>query len=314
MIEQVSFKVDGVEVQADLYLPPDLKPGDRRPAIVAGHGFSAVREALAPQGDYFSRAGYVLLALDYRSFGRSGGEIRGELFPERQMDDFSGGISYLQTRAEVEPDRIALWGTSFGGAMVLGAGARDRRARAVVAQVPIVDARRWMKWLRSPEQWEALLDALDEDRARRFAGEPGKRIPVVAHFSSTEVCAMPTNQDVLDFVGLNPPSWRPDITLESMEKIIHFNPMATIHQISPRPLCIVMDTGYEVMHPVDQVMDAYAAAAEPKKLVLLPYDQLGFYAEQGQDEAMTVALDFLKEVLPIGRKVGGAVARSRFGA
>jgi len=135
MAEEVSFLVSGVEVRADLYLPPDLKPGERRPAIVAGHGFAFVKEGLVPQGEFFSAVGYIVLALDYRSFGRSGGDVRGELFPERQMEDFSAGLSYLQTRPEVEADRIAFWGTSFGGALVLGAGARDRRARAVVAQV-----------------------------------------------------------------------------------------------------------------------------------------------------------------------------------
>lgn len=314
MAEEVKFTVEGVDVCADLYLPPNRKPGERRPALVVGHGFSAVREVLAPQGEYFSQAGYVVLAIDYRSFGRSGGIVRGELFPERQMEDFSAGISYLQTRDEVEHDRIGLWGTSFGGGMVLGAGARDRRARVVIAQVPIVDCRRWMQWLRSPEQWEELLDALDEDRARRLRGEQSARIPVVAHFGTPGVCAMPTNRDVLAFVGMNPPTWRDDISLESMEKIIQFNPMSAIRQISPRPLCMIMNTGYEVLHSVEQVMDAYAAAAEPKKLVLLPYDQLGFYAEAGQDEAMAAALDFLNESLPVGSRAGGAVPRSKFGA
>ena len=312
-VEVVSFLVDGIRLEADLYLPAGLQPGERRPAIVAGHGFSAVRQVLAAQGAYFSQAGYIVLAIDFRSFGRSGGDIRGELFPERQMDDFSAGISYLQTRSDVEHDRIALWGTSFGGAVVIGAGARDRRARVVVAQVPIVDGRAYMQWLRSPEQWEALLDALDEDRARRFRGEPSRRIPVVAHFNAPDICALPTSEDVIAFVGLNPPTWRNEICLESIEKIIQFSPKKFISLISPRPLCIIMNTGYEVLHPVEQVMDAYAAAAEPKKLVLLPYDQLGFYAEAGQDAAMAAARDFLGDTLPVNSKVGGAVARSRFG-
>lgn len=315
MAEEVSFLVDGVEVKADLYLPPDLKPGERRPAIVAGHGFAFVKEGLTPQGAFFSAAGYIVLAIDYRSFGRSGGAVRGELFPERQMEDFSAGLSYLQTRPDVEPDRIAFWGTSFGGALVLGAGARDRRARVIVAQVPIVDGSRWMQWLRTPEQWEALLDALDEDRTRRIKGEPGARIPIARHFNSTELNAMPTDDGVLKFMALLDTmveSWRPDITLESMEKIIAFRPIHSIAEISPRPLCIIMNTGYEALHPRDQVMEAYAAASEPKKLVLLPYDQLGFYAEPGATDALRSALDFFEEHLPVGEQRGGAIPRSKF--
>ena len=256
MAEQVSFTVDGVEIQADLYLPPDLAPGERRPAIVVGHGFSGVKEMLVPQGEFFSRAGYVVLALDYRSFGLSGGEVRGELFPERQMDDFSAGITFLQGRDEVEADRIAIWGTSFAGLIVLGVGARDRRARVVITQVPIVDGRAWMTWLRTPEQWEMLLDAIDEDRARRLRGEPSARIPVMAPFSDPGVIAMPTSQDVVKFASMNPPTWRNEITIESMEKIIQYSAIPTIHRISPRPLCIIMNTGYEVLHPVEQVIEA----------------------------------------------------------
>ena len=41
------------------------------------------RATVWSQGDFFSRAGYVVLAIDYRTFGRSGGEVRGELFPDR---------------------------------------------------------------------------------------------------------------------------------------------------------------------------------------------------------------------------------------
>jgi uncharacterized protein len=315
MAEEVSFSVGGVEVRADLYLPPDLKPGERRPAIVAGHGFGFVKEGLVTQGEHFSAAGYVVLAIDYRSFGRSGGEVRGELFPERQMEDFSGGISYLQTRPDVEPDRIALWGTSFGGALVLGTAARDRRARVTVAQVPIVDGLRWMRWLRTPEQWEVLLDAIDEDRARRHAGEPSARIPLARHFSSTEVNAMPTDAGVLKFMDLLDTmvkTWRPDIAMESMEKIIAFQPIATIDRISPRPLCIIMNTGYEALHPRDQIMEAHAAASEPKKLVLLPYDQLGFYAPPGDVEALQSALDFFEEHLPVHGTLGREPARSKF--
>jgi fermentation-respiration switch protein FrsA (DUF1100 family) len=312
MVETVRFSVDGVDVVADLYLPADLKPGERRPALVTGHGFSAVREALQPQGEFFSAAGYIVLALDYRGFGESGGAVRGELFPDRHVDDFSAGISYLQTRDDVEADRIGIWGTSFGGGVVLAAGARDRRARVVISQVPISDPQRWMRWLRSPEQWEQLLDAIDEDRARRFRGEASARIPVVGPFSASSVCALPTSDDVISFVGMSPPNWRNELSMESMEKILQFNPLASIREISPRPLCMIMNTGYEVLHPVDQVMDAFSAAAEPKQLVLLPYDQLGFYADEGQNEALAAALAFLRNEMPVGSKKGGAVPRSRF--
>ena len=310
--EIVSFKVDGVEVQGDLYLPADRKAGERRPAIVCGNGFGGLRDMLVTQGEAFSGAGYIALIIDYRSFGRSGGAVRGELHPERQMEDFSAGITYLLTRNDVEHDGIAIWGTSYAGGIVLGVGARDRRACAVISQVPITDSRRWMQWLRNPEQWEELLDAIDEDRLRRFRGEPSKRIPSVAHFSDPGVCAMPTNKDVQKFASMVTAPGGNELTLESMEKILAFNPTAAIRQISPRPLCVIVNTGYEVLHPIDQMMEAYTAAAEPKKLAILPYDQLGFYSGVGQADAAAAALAFLVETLPVGSKVGRAVPRTTY--
>lgn len=312
-MEEVRFMVEGTELCADLYLPPDLKPGERRPALVCGHGFSFIKEGLVTQGEFFSKAGYVVLAIDFRSFGRSGGEIRGELFPERQIEDFRSAISYLQTRPDVEPGRIGLWGTSFGGALVLATAARDRRVRAVVAQVPIVHGRRWMQWLRTPEQWEALLDGLEEDRKRRFAGEASARIPVALEFTSKDICAMPADDQTrqyMDILEAETQSWRRDIALESVEKVIEFRPIDCIDQISPTPLCVIMNSGYEVLHPWDQVMEAYATAKEPKELVITPCDQLGLYVEPGLSEALNAALLFLEKHLPVGRNVGGRPQRT----
>jgi len=145
-----------------------------------------------------------------------------------------------------------LWGTSFGGGLVLAAAALDRRVKATVAQVPIVNAREWMRWLRSPEQWEALLDRLDGDRRRRFEGQRSARIAIGGAFSSDEPCGMPCDAQVLQFMNERENvshTRRRDIALESIEKILAFNPSATIGQIASRPVCLIANTGYEVLHP-----------------------------------------------------------------
>jgi acetyl esterase/lipase len=314
-MKPVTFVVDGVEVAADLYVPSDLAAGERRPALVLLQGFGAVKEFGASQGVNFSKAGYICLAIDYRTFGASGGRTRGELFPLKMVEDARAAISYLQTLPQVEADRIGVWGTSFGGAIALAAGALDRRARVTIAQVPIVDGRRWMRGLRTAEQWENMLDILEEDRRRRFMGEPSARIPLARHWTSAEFSAMPTEESVVSYMSIlekTVPGWKIDIAMESVEKVIEFNPLATITQIGPRPLCIVVTTGFEPLHPTDQILDAYNRAHEPKRLVSLPYDQLGLYSEPGASHAVTETMGFLEQYLPVGRTVGGAVPRSRF--
>ena len=106
-VQKVKFKSGGLNCAGDLYLPDERRDG-RRPALVIGHGFSFVKEALVEEGGYFSRAGYVTLAIDYRSFGESEGEPRGQLFPLNEVEDYRNAISYLQTRDEVDPQRIGI--------------------------------------------------------------------------------------------------------------------------------------------------------------------------------------------------------------
>lgn len=293
--QQVSFKSGGIHCAADLYLPEDYKRGTRRAALVIGHGFSIVKEALVEEGRYFSQAGYVTLAVDYRTFGDSEGEPRGQLFPLNEVEDFRNAISYLQSRDEVDPQRIGIWGTSFGGAVVIYTAAFDRRAKTVVAQVPVVNGRSWMKLLRASAQWLELLDRLDEDRLRRFRTGEGARVPVTGRGDRGEFCAMPSDEQICSFFEQARGSlktWRPDLTLESVEKIIEFFPENVIHLIAPRPICIVTSAGYDMVHPIDTIQEAYRKAGEPKKLVLLPCDQLGAYSEPGRGMAMKAAIEW----------------------
>ena len=294
-VESVEFPSGTGVCAADLYIPADARSGETRPGLVIGHGFSFVKEALVEQGARFAQAGYVTLAIDYRSFGESPGEPRGQLFPQNFVEDFRCGISYLETRGEVDSERIGIWGTSFGGATVLYTAAVDIRAKAVVAQVPVVNGRRWMRALRTSAQWIELQEQLVADRRQRFREGSGTRVPVTGLGQRGDFCAMPVDDHLLRFIEeaeKNLKTWRPDLVLESVERVIEFNPQSVIHQIAPRPLLIVTTTGYDMIHPIDHILDAYAQAGDPKKLALFPYDQLGFYREPGFSEAVREAISW----------------------
>ena len=297
-IETVEFSSGDGRCAGDLYLPEN--GGSGQPAIVIGHGFSFVKEALGEEGKRFSEAGFVTLAIDYRSFGESPGEPRGQLFPLNQVEDYRNAISYLETRDEVDSDRIGIWGTSFGGATVIYTGGVELRAKAVVAQVPVVNGRRWMQALRVSDTWIELQDALVEDRRERFRSGKGARVRAARLPSDGEVCAMQVDSQIMGFLEeaqKNLKTWRPDITLESVEKVIEFVPESVIHQIAPRPLLIVATAGYDMIHPMDQLLEAYQKAQEPKRLALLPYDQTGLYSDPGLGEAMAEAIGWFQKYL-----------------
>ena len=302
MAEAVRFKSGGVRCAGDLYLPDDRNASERRPALVLGHGFGGTKAGLVEQADFFRRAGYVALAIDYRFFGQSEGEPRAQLFPLEQVEDLRNAITYLQQRDEVDAERIGLWGTSFGGAVVIYAAAVDRRARATVAQVPVVNGRRWMQALRTAGDWDALLDRLEADRIQRYASGRSAYVPS----GGTDAdAAMPTSRAELPRLqaqaqrrGAAAEVAR-ELTLESVERVIEFFPENVIDLIGPRALSIVTTAKWDVVHLLDQIQDAYKRANEPKELVLLPYEQYDFYSEPGRSVALESALAWFRRHLPV---------------
>jgi hypothetical protein len=176
----------------------------------------------------------------------------------------------------------------------------DRRAKATVAVVPVTDGYEWMRLLRSRQHFEELLAAVDADRAERYAGRPGRRIPVAA--LAGELCGIPSDPDVIQFFGQLQqacPSWRDTITLESIERILEFSPLAMVARITPRPYLIISTAGHDVVHPADSVAELFERARQPKRLEFLPYAQTELYVEPGLSRGNQLALDFYREHLGV---------------
>jgi dipeptidyl-peptidase-4 len=136
----ITKAADGLEIHNQLFLPKDLKAGDRRPAIVFVHG-GPVRQMMPAYhymqfyhwaygiNEWLASKGYVVMSINYRSgvgYGRSfrtapntGGAGNSE------YQDVVAGAKYLQTRPDVDPSRIGIWGLSYGGLLTSQALARN---------------------------------------------------------------------------------------------------------------------------------------------------------------------------------------------
>jgi dienelactone hydrolase len=111
-----------------------------RPLMVMAHGFSATTEMRLPAyAERFCAAGIGVLLFDYRHFGASGGEPRQLLDISRQHADFHRALAYARDLDWVDPERVGLFGSSFGGGHVLAVGAADGRVAAIVSQCPFTD-------------------------------------------------------------------------------------------------------------------------------------------------------------------------------
>jgi predicted alpha/beta hydrolase len=111
-VEQVMFRSGPVRCAADLYLPDGSDDRAPAPAVVMGHSVVMVKEALGPHAEHLALAGFVVLAVDWRTVGSSEGEPRCQWIPQWQVEDLRAGVSHLRGRPEVDPERIGLWGHS----------------------------------------------------------------------------------------------------------------------------------------------------------------------------------------------------------
>ena len=133
----VTFDSQEGHCAAWLYYPDVSGP---YPCVILAPGLGAIREMrLHAYAEHFVQAGLAALVFDYRHFGASSGEPRQLIDIKQQLADWVAAVSYARTLASIDPERIALWGTSFAGGHVIEIAARDRRIAAVVAQVPFID-------------------------------------------------------------------------------------------------------------------------------------------------------------------------------
>ncbi len=137
--QQAIFKsTDGLELHAQVFAPSGGKPGEKRPALIFLHG-GPIRQMLLgwhymyyysnsyALNQYLASRGYIVLALNYRSgigYGRAFREAAGRAGRgATEYQDVVAAGKYLQSRSDVDPKRIGLWGGSYGGYLTaLGLG------------------------------------------------------------------------------------------------------------------------------------------------------------------------------------------------
>jgi len=131
---------DGLEIHNQLFLPKDFKPGERRPAIIFVHG-GPMRQMMPGYhymqfyhwayavNQWLANQGYVVLSVNYRSgigYGRSFRQAENtNARGNSEYQDVLAAGKYLQSRADVDPTRVGIWGLSYGGLLTSQALARN---------------------------------------------------------------------------------------------------------------------------------------------------------------------------------------------
>jgi fermentation-respiration switch protein FrsA (DUF1100 family) len=284
---------DDVPLRGWLYRP---EGGRSRAAITMAHGFAGVKEhGLDRFARAFAAAGFVVLVHDHRGFGGSGGEPRHDIDPWRQIADWRRAISFLETRPEVDPDRIGIWGTSYAGGHALVLGATDRRIRCVVSQVPTISG--FEQGLRrvAPEAIAALESAFDDDERAALRGRPRRRTAVVTD-DPAEAAAY-RSPDAIAFYQQEAARqvWANDVTLRSTRAARAYEPGLWAPRVSPTPLLLVVAL-QDTITVTDLALAAFNRALEPKRLVTVRGGHFAPY-EAAFDAASTAAVGWFTEHL-----------------
>ncbi|MEV5835492.1 alpha/beta fold hydrolase [Nocardia sp. NPDC052112] len=125
----IRIPVEGEELHAWWYPPHDVN--GPAPCVVLAHGFGGIKQMrLWAYAEQFSEAGFGALVFDYRHFGESTGQPRNLLDLGKQFSDWNAAITAARARPDVDPDRVAVWGSSMSGGMVMMVAARDARIAA----------------------------------------------------------------------------------------------------------------------------------------------------------------------------------------
>jgi fermentation-respiration switch protein FrsA (DUF1100 family) len=261
MERQVQFYSEGTPCVGILGLPDDYQAGEKRGAVIFCQGFTGVKEMYLPKNAERLRAeGYITLNFDYRYFGESGGEPRSRLVPMAQVTDIRNAITYMQTLPEVNPDRIGLYGTSFGCANVVYTAGVDERAKCIVAAVGPGDCERQF---RLGPNFDAFMDKVRRAKAEFVA--TGK----VTYMQTARMMARdPGVVADLEKAQGHFPTWRPEVSFESLSDVIEFKPESVADRISPRAL-LLLHTDKDKLVPLSEAQSIYAKARHPKKLVVL---------------------------------------------
>lgn len=270
---------EGVRLHADVYAPEGAT--GPLPTILMSHGWGGTAAMLRTQATDLARAGYLVIAFDYRGWGRSDSrviltgpapvhdgqrftaevmEVREVVDPLDQAEDIFNAIHWALGEPEVDATRVGLWGTSFSGGLVVYAAAREPRVKALVSQV---GAMGWGAG-RVPEAWTAAARSAGIARARGERGYPPPGAREVGNLRGGPI----------------------------LEKFPRFSAVDGIERAAGCAMLFITAEREELFDNRDHAVLAHARATGPKRLVEIPgIAHYGIYGE-ARDQATRLAIEW----------------------
>jgi alpha/beta superfamily hydrolase len=275
-------------------------PGTNGGCVIMAGGLAVTR---GPGTDRFARrfhkAGFAVLAFDYRRMGGSGGTPRQVARFRDELADWQAAIRYASTSLpDVDPAQIAVWGFSSSGGHIFRVAARNRGLRAAIAQSPNADgpaAARSAARHQQPVAMARLTLRGVADGLGALAGRPPLLVPLTGEPGTVAAAVAPDGR--LGGQVLNPdgayPGWQQAVAARSVLRVCVYRPGRAAARV-PCPLLVVVCEQDQTALAAPAVR---AARRAPRgELAVLPG---GHYAPflDSHEEAVKAELSFLRRHL-----------------
>ena len=243
----------GLKMSARIYRPAAER--DHKTGVVMCHGFGGVKEGVLPGlANLLAKAGYTAMTFDFRGFGGSEGS-KGRLVPDEQVEDTVTALEWLSHEGSVDPDRIGLYGTSFGGGIAALAAVFSNRPKALAMSVPVTSG---SDWLRSMTRYAEFLEM--KERALKAIREKAAEGKV----------DMGDRADIMipDRLTAEVYTQKIPMAFETFYHVLHHEPIQRAAEIRVPTLMFGVET--DVLVPVHQTKHFYDRLIVEKHLEMSP--------------------------------------------
>ncbi len=192
-IRTVTYKLDGIDISANVYTPANYDPVRKFPAVVVAHPNGGVKEQVA--GLYAQRLaeqGYITIAADAAYQGASGGQPRNVDKPAHRIEDIHGMADFISRFPGVDANRIGLLGICGGGGYSLAAAQTDKRFKSI-ATLSMFNSGRVRRNGYVDSQLSTVQARLQQASAARAQEVAGGTIPYSgdANLSDEQIAQLP---------------------------------------------------------------------------------------------------------------------------
>lgn len=192
-IHPVKYKLNGLDIAANVYTPANFDAKKKYPAIVVAHPNGGVKEQVA--GLYAQRLaekGYITITADAAYQGGSGGQPRNVDKPAFRIEDIHGMADFISRYPGADVTRLGLLGICGGGGYSLAAAQTDKRFKTI-ATLSMFNSGRVRRNGFSDSALDSIQERLQQASAARAQEVAGGKVLYSgdADMTDAQIAALP---------------------------------------------------------------------------------------------------------------------------